>query len=113
MKNLIARGRPWPVFLLLASCVGAVAAAVTRTGAPEDGAKPPDKGELLVPTQPAGAPTTSPSAAPASGPVADPVARIRDEGLNRSQVMDTLSYLTDVIGPRLTGSPNARRANEW
>lgn len=42
-----------------------------------------------------------------------PVDRIRDEGLNRSQVMTTLSYLTDVIGPRLTGSPQLRRANEW
>jgi len=27
--------------------------------------------------------------------------------------MQTLSYLTDVIGPRLTGSPNLKRANEW
>ena len=27
--------------------------------------------------------------------------------------MATLSYLTDVIGPRLTGSPNLKRANEW
>src|SRR5262245_42732772 len=43
----------------------------------------------------------------------DPIVRIRDEGLNRSQVMQTLSYLSDVIGPRLTGSPNLRRANEW
>jgi hypothetical protein len=43
----------------------------------------------------------------------DPVARIRDEGLNRSKVMETLGYLTDVIGPRLTGSPNMARANEW
>ncbi len=43
----------------------------------------------------------------------DPIARIRDEGLNRSQVMQTLSYLTDVIGPRLTGSPNIKRANQW
>ena len=39
--------------------------------------------------------------------------RIRDEGMNRSQVMQTLSYLTDVIGGRLTGSPNMKRANEW
>ena len=30
-----------------------------------------------------------------------------------SQVMETLSYLTDVIGPRLTGSPGLKRANEW
>jgi hypothetical protein len=43
----------------------------------------------------------------------DPIGRIRDEGLNRSEVMKTLSYLTDVIGPRLTGSPNMKRANEW
>jgi hypothetical protein len=43
----------------------------------------------------------------------DPVTRIKDEGLNRSQVMQTLSYLSDVIGPRLTASPNAKRANEW
>src|SRR5438552_1537125 len=41
------------------------------------------------------------------------VERIRDEGLNHSQAMQTLSYLTDVIGPRLTGSPNLKRANEW
>src|SRR5258708_3116290 len=41
------------------------------------------------------------------------IARIKDEGLNRSEVMKTLSYLTDVIGPRLTGSPNLKRANEW
>ena len=43
----------------------------------------------------------------------DPVQRIRDEGLNRSQVMQTLNQLTNVIGPRLTGSPGMRRANEW
>jgi carboxypeptidase Q len=43
----------------------------------------------------------------------DPIARIRDEGLNRSQVMKTLLHLTDVIGPRLTGSPNMARANTW
>ena len=43
----------------------------------------------------------------------DPIARIRNEGLNHSQVMQTLSYLSDVIGPRLTGSPNLKRANEW
>src|SRR5437762_5636412 len=47
-------------------------------------------------------------------PAEDPnIARIKDEGLNRSQVMQTLSYLSDVIGPRLTASPNAKRANEW
>lgn len=43
----------------------------------------------------------------------DPITRIKEEGLKRSQVMETLSYLSDVIGPRLTGSPNMKRANEW
>lgn len=43
----------------------------------------------------------------------DVIAKIRDEGMNRSQVMQTLSYLTDVIGARLTGSPALKRANEW
>ena len=33
--------------------------------------------------------------------------------MNRSQVMETLSYLSDVIGPRLTASPNMKRSNEW
>lgn len=50
--------------------------------------------------------------APAKDPN-DPIERIKDEGLNRSQVMKTLSYLTDVIGPRLTNSPEMKRANEW
>ena len=43
----------------------------------------------------------------------DPIERIKDEALNKSQVMATLSYLTDVIGPRLTASPGMKRANEW
>lgn len=47
-----------------------------------------------------------------TAPQAD-IEKIKDEGMNRSQVMQTLSYLTDVIGSRLTGSPNLKRANEW
>ena len=39
--------------------------------------------------------------------------RIRDEGLNHSHVMEFASALTDGIGPRLTGSPNVKKANEW
>src|SRR5678816_3486582 len=57
------------------------------------------------PAQTAATQTTAPST--------DPIDRIKDEGMNRSQVMQTLSYLTDVIGPRLTASPNMKRANEW
>jgi hypothetical protein len=40
--------------------------------------------------------------------------RIRTEAFGaNSRVMDTLFYLTDVYGPRLTGSPNIRDAGEW
>ncbi|HYX70284.1 MAG TPA: peptidase M28, partial [Terriglobales bacterium] len=41
------------------------------------------------------------------------VTRIRNEEFHNSQVMKTLEHLTDEIGPRLTGSPNLQRANEW
>jgi len=38
---------------------------------------------------------------------------IRDEGLHHSHVMEYASALMDGIGPRLTGSPNLKKANEW
>ena len=41
------------------------------------------------------------------------IAKIRDEGLNRSQVMDHISWLSDVYGPRLTGSPAILQASDW
>jgi hypothetical protein len=41
------------------------------------------------------------------------IARIKEEGLKKSQVMQTLDYLTNAIGPRLTASPNMKRANVW
>jgi len=40
-------------------------------------------------------------------------ARIRQEGRQRSQILRTLHFLTDVYGPRLTGSPNHKAAAEW
>jgi carboxypeptidase Q len=43
----------------------------------------------------------------------DAIYRIKDEAFQRSQVMDTLSYLTDINGPRLTNSPNIRKAADW
>ena len=39
--------------------------------------------------------------------------KIKAEGLQRSQVMETASWLTDVFGARLTGSPNIKSAGEW
>lgn len=38
---------------------------------------------------------------------------IRKEGMENSQIMRTLHFLTDVYGPRLTGSPNLKAAGEW
>ncbi len=39
--------------------------------------------------------------------------KIRREATERSQIMRTLHVLTDVYGPRLTGSPNLRKAQDW
>ncbi len=41
------------------------------------------------------------------------VPKIKDEGLNRSQVMQILHMLTDVHGPRLTNSPGYKKAAEY
>src|SRR5215207_3778790 len=50
-----------------------------------------------------------------AAPAGDEIAKIREEGMSkeRSQAMKTIRYLTDVIGPRLTNSPNQRRSNQW
>lgn len=44
---------------------------------------------------------------------ADQLNRIIDQGINHSQVMATAAYLSDRIGPRLTGSPAAHAAEAW
>lgn len=41
------------------------------------------------------------------------MSKIRDEGMNRSQAAEILSWLTDVYGPRLTGSPEYTAAARW
>ena len=41
------------------------------------------------------------------------VTRIRYEGFRNSKIMDLAGGLMDAIGPRLTGSPNMKKANEW
>ena len=63
----------------------------------------------------AGAVALALSASPASPERIDHEinARIRQEGRERSQIMATLHMLTDVYGPRLTGSPNHKAAAEW
>jgi hypothetical protein len=40
-------------------------------------------------------------------------AKIRKEEADHSQILRTMHFLTDVYGPRLTGSPNLKAAGEW
>ena len=54
------------------------------------------------------------SALPATEAVdLDMVTRIRLEGFTNSKVMESASEMMDRIGPRLTGSPEMKEANEW
>jgi len=41
------------------------------------------------------------------------IQRIKEEGFDRSKVMDTTWWLTDMYGPRLTNSPQMRAAADW
>src|SRR2546423_1326762 len=55
---------------------------------------------------------------PQAGTPADPEVAALDKKLiaqakDGSEVLSNLTYLSDVIGPRLTGSENLKRANEW
>jgi hypothetical protein len=54
-------------------------------------------------------------AASAVRPIAqsDVLARIRDEGLNRSRAASYFATLTDQFGPRLTGTPVYKQSAEW
>jgi hypothetical protein len=54
---------------------------------------------------------TLPAAAPAQD--ASTLARIRDEGMNRSRVLELFDHLTNVIGPRLTGTPAFKQSVDW
>jgi carboxypeptidase Q len=48
-----------------------------------------------------------------TNPVAAADAKILGEIREHSELMDNLEYLSDEIGPRLTGSPQLKRANDW
>ncbi|MEJ7624433.1 MAG: M20/M25/M40 family metallo-hydrolase [Pyrinomonadaceae bacterium] len=48
-----------------------------------------------------------------TGSQTDVNAAIRKEGMENSKIMNTLHYLTDLHGPRLTGSPNHVAAAKW
>jgi carboxypeptidase Q len=51
--------------------------------------------------------------APAQAPDNGIDTRIREEETQHSEIMRTMHFLTDVYGPRLTGSPNHKAAAEW
>jgi carboxypeptidase Q len=48
-----------------------------------------------------------------SGPDTAAIQKFEDEGLQRSHIMEVISYLSDVYGPRLTNSPNIREAADY
>lgn len=69
----------------------------------------------VLPQSPAAPPAAAPAAAPAASTV-DPAAidkLLLAEAKKDSQIMANLTYLSDVIGSRLTGSPALKKANDW
>ena len=48
-----------------------------------------------------------------SAPDTSAVGKFEEEGLQHSHVMEVMSYLSDVYGPRLTNSPNIREAGDY
>ena len=43
----------------------------------------------------------------------DMIRSIREEGFERSQAMETVGWLSDVFGPRVTGTPAIEAAKDW
>jgi hypothetical protein len=71
-------------------------------------------GKDPAPSNPAGYDYAHPETQPASEALDLAMyARIREEGLAHSHIMEYASALFDDIGPRLTGSPNLAKANAW
>ncbi len=74
----------------------------------------PTVGILLLPIPSAGGSARIGAAPLAQEPIHwDVVQRIREEGFERSHIMEDLSWLTDVYGPRLPKSPSYLQAAEW
>ncbi|HZI17059.1 MAG TPA: M20/M25/M40 family metallo-hydrolase [Pyrinomonadaceae bacterium] len=107
--------------LALALFAPQASAAAALPGTPARPQQPAAPAPQAAPTPQATPASPAPQSAPAAQatptprptPLPEALEKIRDEAVNRSQLMQTLSYLTDVIGPRLTGSPAMKRANNW
>ena len=65
------------------------------------------------PNVPARSAAAQPPAKEAGGEVKAVTQAILDEIDKRSELMANIEYLCDMIGPRLTGSPNLTKANQW
>jgi len=78
-----------------------------RGGAPVGPTPPPTNAQAL-PVDRANAPYVR-----ATAPTDPMIARIYEEGTARSQVMKMAQTLLDSVGPRLTGSTDADRAQAY
>jgi carboxypeptidase Q len=95
-----------------AALLALAGAILTFPVAPLFAASKPDKKARTAATAPETAPWDAPQPA-AEKLDLNAYARIREEGLAHSHVMELASALADDIGGRLTGSPNMQKANDW
>src|SRR5262245_52919993 len=70
-------------------------------------------GILSLPAALAVALTQMPRAQPSEEVDRAAIDRISQEALGRSQLMETAASLTDLYGPRLTGSPHLKAAADY
>src|SRR5580692_368403 len=98
--------RPIRIAFVVASVMMALPAFVLAQQAP-----PRAPGAPKAQPRPGG--DAGPSATEPSGEIKAVTQAIIEEIDKRSELMANLEYLCDMIGPRLTGSPNLKRANEW
>ncbi len=83
-------------------CASALAQALPGTE-PESGPQPAGKAQA----------TTAATTKEPNGEVKAVTQAILEEIDKRSELMANIEYLCDMIGPRLTGSPNLTKANQW
>ena len=100
---------PTPRAAALLALAGAILALPL---APLSAAPKPDKKARPAATTPDAAPWEVPQPAVEKLDL-NAYARIREEGIAHSHVMELASALDDDIGGRLTGSPNMQKANDW
>ncbi len=90
----------------------ALSALVVAPVAAQKATQTKDQSRQVRPQTADPGPTTPAQAGPERVDL-DAIYSIKDEGLQRSRAMETLSFLTDVYGPRLTNSPGMRDAAEY